>query len=258
MESMIVCKICFAWKEHERQPILTPESKAVFNPSKKIKTCPVCNHEWGSIRVAREKSGRTSSRWVRLRNRPPIPTDVDYKLCKNLPKCPKGLQCTHAHSQTELLAWVKQRAEQEPRPPPQLPTPANNGPRQYQLCRKFNVENALCSVRCRFAHSVQELEAWEQLQVRTRRMLNIPTDGYRLCWHIESGKRCLYGEFCTFAHSLKELQEWNQQLQRAYAENQDFASLLRARLSSDYQELQHVQGFEVSFSYNTISASSEC
>ena len=151
---MIVCKICFAWKEHEHQPILMPESKAVYNPREKIKTCPVCNHDWSSIRVAREINGLTRSRWVRLRNRPPIPTEVDYKLCKNLPKCPKGQQCTHAHSQTELLAWVKQRAEQEPRPPPQLPTPANNGPRHYQLCRKFNVNNALCSVRCRFAHSI--------------------------------------------------------------------------------------------------------
>ena len=244
MESKVVCRICFAWKEQERQPILTQESEAVYDPGRKVWICPLCKQDWSAIRVAKEVIGRTRSRWVRIRQRPRISAEVDYKVCKNPPNCTKGLQCNHAHSHTELLVWVKERAEQEPRPPPILPPPPNNGPRHYHRCR--NVENTGCSVRCTFAHSVQELEAWEQSQIRNPPILNVPTNGYKLCWSIDSGMRCIYGEFCTFAHSDKELHKWNQQLQRVYAENQDFASVLRARLSSDFKELKTVQGFEVS------------
>lgn len=241
LESMVVCKICFGWKEHEPQPILIPESKAVYDRRSGAKTCPICSQEWSSILVVK------GSKWVRIRERPRIPPEVDYKMCRNLPRCQKGQRCSHAHSQAELLFWVKERAELEPRSPPQLPPPPNNGPRHYHLCT--NVGENGCSVKCKFPHSEQEKRAWEKLQIRAPPLVNISValDGYKLCWHIASGKRCLYGEYCTFAHSHQELDEWNQQLQRAYAENQDFASLLRTKVSSNYKELQEIQGFEVSW-----------
>ena len=173
MESKVVCRICFAWKEQERHPILTQESQAVYDPGRKVWICPLCKQDWSAIRVAKEVIGRARSRWVRIRQRPRISAEVDYKVCKNLPNCTKGLQCNHAHSHTELLVWVKERAEQEPRPPPILPPPPNNGPRHYH--RNEGARKRRESGRSRHAaQTVSERQATSQWKSTRKRGAETP------------------------------------------------------------------------------------
>lgn len=38
-------------------------------------------------------------------------------------------------------------------------------------------------------------------RVRRRPTLSFPINGYKMCMHVQSGRRCVYGDFCTFAHS---------------------------------------------------------
>ncbi len=156
-ETREVCKICFASTSHKPTPTLTPESKASIDKVSKKKKCLACHQEWAPIRVSKEV-GAGSTKWVRIRPRPKIPANIDFQICKNIQgkvECPKGHDCSYAHSRIELLLWNKDR-EREPRTAPQI-----NGPYQYTLCKHMlNTGNCPYGQRCTFAHSEEELENW--------------------------------------------------------------------------------------------------
>lgn len=153
-----VCKICFNSSSHKTNPTLTPESKAIIDPSTKEKTCPSCKQVWNGLQVAKD---RELNKWVPIRPRPKISPFIDYQLCASVQRkinCPKGQAgCTYAHSKAELLSWNKDRWKEEARPVPS----ANAGPYQYQLCKHVMTEG-ICPYgqRCTFAHSEEELQTW--------------------------------------------------------------------------------------------------
>lgn len=155
-----VCRICFTSSSHKPTPLLTPESKTTFDLGTKKKKCSVCRHEWAPIRVCRELDG--TAKWVRIRPRPKIPPNIDFQICKNVntrTECPKGQDCSFAHSKAELSVWNRER-QNEPRPAPHI-----NGPYQYQLC-KHMLNTGMCPYgqRCTFAHSDEELKEWLKVQ----------------------------------------------------------------------------------------------
>ena len=304
-QSREVCKICYNSTSHKPTPTLTFEPPKSSDSDGK-KTCSVCRQEWAPIRVAKEL-GLGSSRWVRIRPRPKLQFYVDFMMCKNLNsrnECPRGHECSFAHSKAELWAWNQER-QKEPRPAPQI-----NGSYQYQLC-KYILKQGNCpyGTKCTFAHNDEELQSWLKVQgtvgvapsktsstssggssggssgsggggggwgsyyrcnvcqlkcngkkqleehinssrhrqvgggggggggnpgyskqqqqqtggtnirhssrqssgqIRPRPMLSFQVAGYRLCVHVQNGRRCLYGDYCTFAHSQSELEQWNQ------------------------------------------------
>lgn len=286
-ESREVCQICYRSTSHKANPTLTLESKSTYDASTKKKKCNVCRQGWAPIKIAKDSA---SGRCVEIRIRPKIPPNIDYQLCKNCQskiECPKGLECSFAHSKAELAIWNAER-QTEPRPAPPI-----NGPYQYQLCKHMiNTGNCPYGQRCTFAHSEEEWKQWLRTQsggetnervitgyayntpqpavvmvnsidykcdscgltctsmkqledhlsgsrhrqnvnkpagqyqyappprsipghFRRRPTLAFPINGYKMCLHIQAGRRCIYGDFCTFAHSQLELDEWNKQLQVA-------------------------------------------
>ena len=93
-----------------------------------------------------------------IRRRPPIPRYTKYERCPNRVPCPRGSNCTFAHSEEELHHWFRNRLEEEPRLQP------SKGARPpYQMCKNVQ-DTGYCSfdVRCNFPHSRKELEAWSQ------------------------------------------------------------------------------------------------
>lgn len=294
MEPREVCKICYNSTSHKPTPTLTFEPKEPSDSDSESdgKICSVCHQEWAPIRVAKELG---SSRWVRIRPRPKLQLYIDFMMCKNLKNrhdCPKGQECSYAHSQAELWAWNQER-QKEPRPAPHI-----NGAYQYQLCKYISKSgNCPYGAKCTFAHNEEELRSWLKVQgeigvggavnvsqstrtstgnhvagmykcivcqlkcnskkqledhinnsrhrqyfagtsgynrqqagtttnrqytrpssssgqTRPRPTLSFHITGFRLCVHVQNGRRCLYGDYCTFAHSQAELDEWNQQGQR--------------------------------------------
>ena len=293
-----VCKICYNSSSHKANPILTPFSRTTYDAATRLQTCPVCRQEWAPIRICREPP--ISPRWMKIRPRPKIPATIDFQMCKNVNskiECPKGQDCSFAHSQAELTSWNRER-QNEPRPAPQI-----TGPYQYQLCKHMlNTGTCPYGQRCTFAHSDEELEGWLKLQagpaalpngnyihptpvtaamhmytmnaagmvteyrcdvcnlnctskrqlddhlsgskhkqmlatkaleadnnpvqqqqqgghgavgrgggggvggrIRRRPTLSFPINGYKMCMHVQSGRRCVYGDYCTFAHSQVSL-----------------------------------------------------
>lgn len=291
MEPREVCKICYNSTSHKPAPTLTYEPKENLDDDDSAPLeCAVCRQEWAPIRVAKELG---SNRWVRIRPRPKLQMHIDFMMCKNLKsraECPRGQDCSYAHSQAELWAWNQER-QKEPRPAPHI-----NGSYQYQLCKYISKSgNCPYGNKCTFAHNEEELQAWlkvqgvvvgsgpgvsstgnlvaprssnstyggggykctvcqlkcnskkqleehlnhsrhrqhQQLggggprqqtgansnryvarpssgQTRPRPTLSFHIAGFRLCVHVQNGRRCLYGDYCTFAHSQAELEEWNQ------------------------------------------------
>lgn len=283
-----MCKICYNSTSHKPNPTLTyePKGSSSGTDSADEKTCSICHQGWAPIRVAKELG---SSRWVRIRSRPKLPPHIDFMMCKNLNsrnECPRGQDCSYAHSKAELWAWNQER-QKEPRPAPHI-----NGSYQYQLC-KYIIKSGNCpyGVKCTFAHNDEELQCWLKVQssgggapvktmpaygggsgvfrcivchlkcnskkqleehinssrhrqqgvgsgysrgqggssnyssrhpprtsngsqTRPRPTLSFQIAGYRLCVHVQNGRRCLYGDYCTFAHSQAELDEWNHQIQK--------------------------------------------
>lgn len=303
MEPREVCKICYNSTSHKPTPTLTYEPKNEEDEDTGEVTCSVCHQRWAPIRVAKELG---SSRWVRIRPRPKLQIHIDFMMCKNVKirnECPKGQECSFAHSQAELWAWNQER-QKEPRPAPHI-----NGSYQYQLCKYISKSgNCPYGVKCTFAHNEEELQSWLKVQgvvggglssgtqsrssvgssssyssysiggifkcnvcqlkcnskkqledhinssrhrqyytgsggglssgysrqqtgtnpsrqytrpssgqTRPRPTLSFHITGFRLCVHVQNGRRCLYGDYCTFAHSQSELDEWNLQEQKSRA-----------------------------------------
>ena len=151
-----VCKICYVSSSHKPNPTLTPENKAAY--AENGPKCSVCRQGWAPIRVARD-GGPSGGRWVRIRPRPKISAITEFQMCKNMQggrvDCPRGLDCSYAHSRVELSLWNAER-RQEPRPAPPI-----TGPHQYQLCKHMqSAGNCPYGLRCTFAHSEEEYHEW--------------------------------------------------------------------------------------------------
>ena len=160
MAELEVCRICFGSTSRKPNPTLTPESKAIFDVSTKKKKCSACRQEWVPIKVAKEiGQGVGADRWVRIRPKPKIPANVDFQICNKVQsktECPRGQDCSYAHSEVELLSWNKEQ-QNEPRPAP------HSGP--YQLCKRMqNTGKCQYGQRCNFAHSGEELRLWLSTQ----------------------------------------------------------------------------------------------
>ena len=103
--------------------------------------------------VARAQAGKAIPK---IRRRPPIPRYTKYDRCQNGLPCPRGSNCTFAHSEEELHHWFRSRMEEEPRlQPPEGARPP------YKMCKNVQ-DTGYCSydARCNFPHSRKELEAW--------------------------------------------------------------------------------------------------
>ena len=149
-EPRIVCKICYASSSHKPSPTLTPENKTISEGG--TRKCSVCHQGWAPIRVAKD-----GGRWVRIRPRPRIGPSTEFQMCKNVQggrvECPRGLDCSYAHSRTELGAWNAER-KQEPRPAPAISA-------QYQFCKHIQGGGGCpYGQRCTFAHTEEELQEW--------------------------------------------------------------------------------------------------
>lgn len=314
MEPREVCKICYNSTSHKPTPTLTYEPKESSDDDSQPLMCAVCRQEWAPIRVAKELG---SAKWVRIRPRPKLQMHIDFMMCKNLKnkaECPRGQDCSYAHSQAELWAWNQER-QKEPRPAPHI-----NGSYQYQLCKYISKSgNCPYGMKCTFAHNEEELQAWLKVQgamvgsgvgggsssggsssgsqfsrssnssgstfrcnvcqlkcnskkqleehlncsrhrqqhhqwgvggggssgysrqqtassssrhqtrpasgqTRPRPTLSFQITGFRLCVHVQNGRRCLYGDYCTFAHSQAELDEWNQLPRSSATSNRTYRS----------------------------------
>lgn len=170
--------------------------------------------------------------------RPP-PTNVmcAFQLCKYLRSrvCPRGVECPFAHSTAELRAWSKARRKQrqmtaktimndlsqsteetegEPtkstlkkvRPPPVGLT------MMPQLCSYFTDSHCEKGYFCSFAHSVEELRAWEKARQRGHITRPYPRHVHGPMILCEDGiDLCPLGSMCPRAHSEAELESWHMQ-----------------------------------------------
>lgn len=182
--------------------------------------------------------------WNQERQKEPRPAPLingayQYQLCKYISKsgnCPYGIKCTFAHTEEELQSWLKVQGEVGvggatgagvPRSTVNLPV----GMYKCNVCQlkcnsKKQLEDHINSSRHRqyYPSSVGGGYNRQQTgttssrpytrpssgQTRPRPTLSFHITGFRLCVHVQNGRRCLYGDYCTFAHSQAELDEWNQ------------------------------------------------
>ena len=89
----------------------------------------------------------------------------------------------------------------------------------YRLCT--NKPPCQESVRCKYAHSIVELNEWNRecpvasaeqyQQPRPAPKLNEP---YQMCRNMQRSSTCQYGQQCKFAHSREELAQWMKENQR--------------------------------------------
>ena len=183
MDRQIVCKICFNSSSHKPKPFLTNESSAIVDPvTKRRKKCPRCHQDWISITVHKEPS---TSKWVHVRNNLRLQKNV--VLCRFIKSgaklCPKGQSCGFAHNRAEIAMYSTSRAvpvtncdslsQQSasrvavmPRKPPDLSFQV----KEYRLC-KYTQANRRCLLDeyCTFAHSIGELNEWNQILKRKSR-----------------------------------------------------------------------------------------
>ncbi len=181
---------------------------------------------------------------------PHINGSYQYQLCKYISKsgnCPYGVKCTFAHNEEELQAWLKVQGavggvgggvsggSQYNRS--NASGGFGTGTYKCNVCHmkctsKKQFEDHLTNSRHRQQHqggtgsggSGTSSGSYSRQsnpskpsgrpssgQTRPRPTLSFHITGFRLCVHVQSGRRCLYGDYCTFAHSQAELDEWNLQ-----------------------------------------------
>ena len=167
---------------------------------------------------------------------PPKNVMCAFQLCKYLRSglCPRGMECPFAHGTTELRIWSKARrkdrqmkaksimssppgeytdddakrsgAAAKVRPPPVGLT------MMPQLCSYFTESHCDKGYFCTFAHSVEELRAWEKARQSghiTRPYPRQTVGSFLLCEH--GLDACPLGTMCPNAHSEAELESWNAQ-----------------------------------------------
>eukprot|EP00731_Ephydatia_muelleri_P025024 Em0017g107a len=159
--------------------------------------------------------------WNREREKMPrvpprLQAGQQFMLCQHMGpgrSCPYGLRCTYAHSDEELKEWNRLASEN---PQPLAPTTGpTTGPRAH-TCSE-------CSVQCTSKQQLDQHMAAKHggsyagppggvpPPIRPRPHNPPPPTGYRMCLHVENGRRCGFGDNCSFAHSPSELDAWNRQ-----------------------------------------------
>ena len=94
-----------------------------------------------------------------------------FELCKSVLEeacgyCKYGGNCSYPHSEEELKLWTdyrkqSRRSSHSPhtpgiRPKPKLSSPSS----KYTLCKYYSKSKCTQGKKCPFAHSKQELAAW--------------------------------------------------------------------------------------------------
>lgn len=189
--------------------------------------------------------------WNQERQKEPRPAPqingaYQYQLCKYISKsgnCPYGVKCTFAHNEEELQSWLKVQGvvgggggssgASQPRSSSSYVPGATFRCIVCQLkCNsKKQLEEHINSSRHRqffpasgeggranYSRQQNARSSSTSSQMRPKPTLSFYITGFRLCVHIQNGRRCLYGDYCTFAHSEAELESWNQQGQRNRAQ----------------------------------------
>lgn len=189
--------------------------------------------------------------WNKDREREPRPPPHingphQYTLCKHVltsGSCSYGQRCTFAHSEEELRTWLRPPVAQQQMAANGLnvfnqfpPGVAAGGVAEYRC----EVCNLSCTSRKQLEDHFSGSKHKQQMfsrgfhapayypphpqavvphrtVVRRRPLLSFKVNGYKLCMHIQPGRRCIYGEYCTFAHSQQELEVWNRQLRQSHA-----------------------------------------
>ena len=168
---------------------------------------------------------------------PPTRVMCAFQLCKYLRSgvCPRGVECPFAHSTAELRAWSKARRKQRQmtaktimndlsqstektegestmstpkkvRPPPVGLT------MMPQLCSYFTESHCEKGYFCSFAHSVEELRAWETARQRGHITRPYPRHVQGPMILCKDGiDLCPQGSMCPQAHSEAELESWHAQ-----------------------------------------------
>lgn len=223
------------WAIVRKRPTIPPTS--MYGLCKQVKTLQGCRRQEG-CRYAH--SDIELKYWTKERTEKeprPAPSIImaNHHLCKfmlNTLQCPVGPNCLYAHSSNELHKWMEVPPEKKtPRPPPELP------PELYQPCRHvFAGRRCPAGLKCKFAHSREELDEWLKPKIRDRPVLNFQIGEYKLCKYIANRLRCVHGVGCTFAHSEHELLEWNRLLRSGSFEQGDFAFQVREKIFSDYKQ----------------------
>ncbi|XP_065191165.1 probable helicase with zinc finger domain [Sycon ciliatum] len=176
-------------------------------------------------------------------------SEIILQLCKNylLGNCTYGKRCTFAHSEPELRKWsadMQSRKKGE-----KTITPASTTlscPLCQVPCNSFSMLQEHLSGQKHAARV--EAERLVQQQQRTSQQVSFPgssqvrpstaagtvagataqlggTSGgmrappsmpwireYRMCWYVDSSRRCPHGNSCTYAHSRDEMNYWSSKL----------------------------------------------
>ena len=97
--------------------------------------------------------------------------------------------------------------------------------REYELCNTFKRGACVKGTACSFAHSLEELQAWNQAKreelvklasrPRPHPPANSPVIGeHKMCMHVLNTGTCPYGINCYYAHSEEEIELWNESILR--------------------------------------------
>lgn len=93
--------------------------------------------------------------------------------------------------------------------------------REYELCNTFKRGACVKGSACSFAHSGEELQAWNQakreelVKVASRPRPHPPPNSpvigeNKMCMHMLNTGTCPYGPNCFYAHSDEEISLWNE------------------------------------------------
>lgn len=169
---------------------------------------------------------------------PPKSVMCAFQLCKYLRSgvCPRGVDCPFAHGTTELRTWSKARRKQRQMAAKTIMNdlsaqsteetegdPSKSAPKKVrpppvgltmmpQLCSYFTESHCSKGYFCSFAHSVEELRAWEKARQSghiTRPYPRHVIGPMTLCK--DGLDLCPLGSICPRAHSEAELESWHTQ-----------------------------------------------
>ena len=227
------------WEKIRPRPRIAPtiDFQMCKNANGKCQKGHECSFAHSHVELASWNRDRQNER----RPAPQIPGPYQFQLCKhmlNTGTCPYGQRCTFAHSEEELQGWLRDYASQNVPNGNYMPSaPSAQG---YPMgvaggsgmggvgtefrCDICNVN--LTSRRQLIDHQSGSKHKQQMLasrsphpvgnpnpahyhsgggggggRIRRRPHLTFPINGYKMCMHVQSGRRCVYGDYCTFAHS---------------------------------------------------------
>ena len=191
-------------------------------------------HECSFAHSQAELASWNRERQNEPRPAPQIPGPYQFQLCKHMQNtgtCPYGQRCTFAHSEEELSRWLRDLAGHVPNgnymqaPSGHMYANAVGGVTSTEF--RCEICDMNCSSRRQLVDHMSGSKHKQMLTARTvhavnnpnpvhlgasrgggaggrirrRPHLSFPINGYKMCMHVHSHRRCIYGEYCTFAHS---------------------------------------------------------